>query len=226
MKTKTLILSVLVLGIAAFSTIMRQQPSYHPEFSQGSSSFQFGINAAYAYPPAVGILSNSKNCMSCHVNNGPWKDENKLIIDVLDMETKKSLKQPDGSFLIEAKRWEQKTVLTVIGQKKNSTIAPPYRNAWLYIDSTTIGKHSLSKFAPDWDVNLPMSCRLVGDKLPGYEDADITSLPMTIQPLSNAKNAELQLQVMLTKGESVKGKAQEGMQGNYFGKKIILKVKS
>ena len=225
MKIKAIILSVFVLGIAAFSTIMRQQPSYHPEYRDNSSSFQFGVNAAYAYPPAVGILSNSKNCMSCHVNNGPWKDENKLIIDVLDMDTKKSLKQPDGSFLIETKRWEQKTVLTVIGQKKNNTLSAPYRNAWLYIDPATIGTHSLSKFAPDWDVNLSMSCRLIGDKLPGYEDAHITSLPMTIQPLSNAKNVELQLQVMLTKGESVKGKAQEGMQGNYFERRIILKVK-
>lgn len=225
MKIKAFILSVFVLGIAAFSTIMRQQSSYHPEFSESSSTSRFGINAAYAYPPAVGILSSSKNCMSCHVNNGPWKEENNLIIDVLDMETKKSLKQSNGSFLIEAKRWEQKTVLTVIGHKKTNTVSAPYRNAWLYIDTATIGTHSLSKFAPDWDVNLPMSCRLVGDKLPGYEDADITSLPMTIQPLGNAKNVELQLQVMLTKGESVKGKAKEGMLGNYFEKKVILKIK-
>jgi hypothetical protein len=225
MKIKAFILSVFVLGIAAFITIMRQPPSYHPEFRDNSSAFQFGINAAYAYPPAVGILSSSKNCMSCHADNGPWKDENKLIIDVLDMDTKKSLKQPDGSFVIEAKRWEQKIVLTVIGRKKENAFAVPYRNAWLYIDPATIGTHSLSKFAPDWDVNLPMSCRLVGDKLPGYEDADITSLPMTVQPLSNAKIAVLQLQIMLTKGESVKGKALEGMLGNYFEKKVILKVK-
>ncbi len=78
--------------------------------------------------------------MSCHVNNGPWKDENNLIIDVLDMETKKSLKQPDGSFLIETKRREQKTVLTVIGQKKDKTVSVPYRNAWLYIDTAATGK--------------------------------------------------------------------------------------
>ena len=70
-----------------------------------------------------------------------------------------------------------------------------------------------------------MSCRLVGDKLPGYEDADITSLPMTIQPLSNAKDTEMQLQVMLTKGESVKGNAQEGMNGNYFERTVKLVVK-
>lgn len=225
MKIKAFILSVFVLGIAAFSTITGKKPSYHHEFGESPAASLFGINTAYAYPPAVGILSNSKNCMSCHTSNGPWKEEDKLIIDILDLETKKSLKQADGSFLIEAKRWEQKTVLTVIGQKKDKSFAEPYRNAWLYIDPATIGTHSLSKFAPDWDVNLPMSCRVVGDKLPGYEDAAITSLPMTIQPLSNAKDAVLQLQVMLTKGESVKGKAQEGMVGNYFERKVILKVK-
>lgn len=135
------------------------------------------------------------------------------------------MKQPDGTFLIETSRWEQKTVLTVIGIKKDNTASVPYRNAWLYIDPATIGTHSLSKFAPGWDVNLPMSCRVVGDKLPGYEDADITSLPMTIQPLSSAKDTEIQLQVMLTKGESWKGNAKEGMSGNYFEKKVMLKIK-
>ena len=63
------------------------------------------------------------------------------------------------------------------------------------------------------------------NQLLGYEDADITSLPMTIQPLNNARNAELQLQVMLTKGESVKGKSQEGMLGSYFERKVKLAVK-
>jgi hypothetical protein len=222
MKAKVTILFAITLVIVVFNTLTNQKKNYHPQFSEPHTSF--GISTAYAYPPAVGILSNSKNCMSCHVNNGPWKEDSKTIIDILDRDTKKSLKQPDGSFLIETKRWEQKTVLTVIGRKKDNSVAVPYRNAWLYIDPATIGTHSLSKFAPDWDVNLPMSCRLVGDKLPGYEDADITSLPMTIQPLSNAKNAEMQLQVMLTKGESVKGNAREGMIGNYFEKKVILKV--
>jgi len=225
MKTKAIILVFIVTFIVVFNSLMDQNKIYHPEFGDRHPSPPFGINTAYAYPPAVGILSNSKNCISCHINNGPWKEDNNLIIDILDMGTKKSLKQPDGSFLIETKRWEQKTVLTVIGRKKDNSTATPYRNAWLYIDPATIGSHSLSKFAPDWDVNLPMSCRLVGDKLPGFEDADITSLPMTIQPLSNAKDAELQLQVMLTWGESVKSKAQEGMLGNYFEKKVILKIK-
>jgi hypothetical protein len=42
--------------------------------------------------------------------------------------------------------------------------------------------------------------------------------------LSNAKNAEIQLQVMLTKGESVKGNAQEGMSGSYFERTVRMKV--
>ena len=225
MKTKAIILLSIVAFIVVFNSLMKQENFYHPEFTESHTSASFGISAAYAYPPAVGILSNSKNCMSCHVNNGPWQDESKAIIDILDKETKISFRQPDGSFLIEVKKGEQLTVLTVIGRKKDNSVASPYRNAWLYIDPSTIGTNLLSKFAPGWDVNLPMSCRITGDKLPGYENANITSLPMTIQPLSNAKNAEMQLQVMLTKGESIKGNAQKGMLGNYFERKVILKIK-
>ena len=219
---KLIAFSIIVLSIGAISILTKQQAFYHPEFSKLSTSF--GISTANAYPPAVGILSNSKNCLSCHANNGQWNDDDKTIIDIVDKDTKKSFMQPDGTFLIETKRWEQKTVLTIIGRRKDNSVSAPHRNAWLYIDPKTIGTSSLSKFAPDWDVNLPISCRLVGDKLSGYENADITSLPMTIQPLSNAKDAEMQLQVMLTKGESVKGNTQEGMSGNYFERKVILKI--
>ncbi len=65
----------------------------------------FAYQAA-AYPPAVGIIGKAKNCLACHVNNGPWMDDGAIIIDVVDKETKRSLKQPDGSFLIQAKRGE------------------------------------------------------------------------------------------------------------------------
>ena len=58
----------------------------------------------------------------------------------------------------------------------------------------------------------------------GIEGATVTVLPMTVQPLDDAKDSELQLQVMLTRGESVKGKAKEGMIGNYFERKVRLKV--
>ena len=179
---------------------------------------------AFSYPPAVGILGKAKSCMSCHVNNGPWTDEKNVIIDVIDQETMKSLRQPDGSFLLEVKRGQQRTVLTVIGQTQNDGTPAPYRNAWTYIDSARIRTSSVSKFAAGWAVNLQMSCRLVGDKLSGFEGAKITALPMTIQPLDDAKETELQLQVMLTKGESIKGNPRKGMLGNYFERKVILKV--
>ena len=179
---------------------------------------------AFSYPPAVGILGKAKSCMSCHVNNGPWTDEKNIIIDVVDQETMKSLRLPDGSFLLEVKRGQQRTVLTVIGQTRDAETPAPYRNAWTYIDSARIRTSSVSKFAAGWAVNLQMSCRLVGDKLSGFEGAKITALPMTIQPLDDAKEAELQLQVMLTKGESIKGNPRQGMLGNYFERKVVLKV--
>ncbi|MHC4145046.1 MAG: hypothetical protein ACYSUD_09730 [Planctomycetota bacterium] len=173
---------------------------------------------AFSYPPAVGILGTSKNCLSCHVSNGPWKDDEKTIIDVLDKDTKKSFKQPDGSFEIEVNRGEIKTLLTVIGRSAEDQEEGPYRNAWLYVDPRTIGSTSLSKFALGWDVNLPMACRIVGDKLAGYDGAALTVLPMSIRPNDAAHDAEIMLQVMLTEGESVKGKPKEGLIGNYFNR--------
>lgn len=223
MKTKIAFILGIALASIIFSSLLHEETGYHPEFREPHTSF--GIEEALAYPPGVGLLSSSKNCVSCHSSKGPWNEDNKLIVDILDADTKKSFKQPDGSFVIETERWEQKKLLTVIGWMKDKSVSAPYRNAWLYIDPTTIGTPSLSKFAPNWDVNLPLSCRIVGDKLDGYENADITSLPMIIQSLGNAKNTELQLQIMLTKGESIKGNALEGMLGNYFERKVFLKIK-
>jgi hypothetical protein len=182
------------------------------------------FHSAFSYPPAVGLLGNAKSCMSCHVNNGPWTDEENTIIDILDKETMKSLRQADGTFLLEVQRGKQKTVLTVIGRTKDDSEPSPYRNAWIYVDPARIGTNSLSKFAPGWGVNLQMSCRVVGDKLNGFEDAQITVLPMTVQPFDDANDSELQLQVMLTKGESVKGDAKSGMLGNYIEREVFLKV--
>lgn len=179
---------------------------------------------ALAYPPAVGILGKANSCLACHVNNGPWKDDRQTIIDVLDKDTMKSLRQDDGAFLVTVKRGQPKTLLTVIGRAKGDTAEAPYRNAWLYIDPATISGSALSKFAPGWDVNLPMACRIVGDKLDQYDGAPLTVLPMTIRPTDAAGDAELTLQVMLTKGESVKSKPKEGMIGSYFERKVKLKV--
>ncbi|MCJ7459151.1 MAG: hypothetical protein MUP17_09190 [candidate division Zixibacteria bacterium] len=209
MKTKLILLSTL---FTVFLSLV------------GMNDLMENPQEAYAYPPAVGILGKAKDCLACHVNNGPWKDDDRTIIDIIDKETKKSFKQPDGSFLIEVKRGEVKTLLTVIGRTKEDSEEAPYRNAWLYIDPKTIETSSISKFAPGWEVNLPGSCRIVGDKLEGYEGAKITVLPMSIRAADAAQDAEIMLQVMLTKGESVKGKPKEGMIGSYFERRVRLKV--
>lgn len=177
-----------------------------------------------AYPPAVGILGNSKDCMSCHVDNGPWKDDGTVVIDIVDKETRQSLKQADGTFLIQAKRGEKKTILTVIGSQRQEELEAPSRNAWIYVDPHMIGASALSSFAPGWNVNLPMACRVVGDSWGESADADYTVLPMSVRPTDAAQDAQIVLQVMLTKGESVKGKPKEGLIANYFERKVTLKV--
>ena len=69
-----------------------------------------------------------------------------------------------------------------------------------------------------------MSCRIVGDTWSGFEGAKITVLPMTIRPTDAAQDAELNLQVMFTKGESIKGDAKKGMVASYFERMVKLKV--
>lgn len=221
MKAKLTLLLCLLCVVVIVTSLRWNEQTYHPEFSEPMTGAL--LQEANAYPPAVGILSNSKNCLSCHVNNGPWNDD-KTILDIIDKSTGKSFKDADGNFVIDVQRNQTRTLLTVIGRHKGEGEAP-YRNAWIYVDPTTIGTTSLSKFAPGWETNLQLSCRVVGDKLEFYNEANITSLPMTIRPSDDARNTELQLQVMLTKGESVKGKATEGMKGNYLERKVKLVVK-
>lgn len=177
-----------------------------------------------AYPPAVGILGKSENCLSCHVDNGGWKDGPDLVIDIVEKESGLSLKQSDGSFLLTVKRGQSATVMTVLGYKTDEEKLTPYRNGWLYVASDRIESSSLSKFAPGWEINLPMACRLVGDKLDSYQGTKGTILPMTVRPTDAAGDATVMLQVMLTRGKTVKGKANEGMVGNYFERTVHLKI--
>ncbi len=179
--------------------------------------------SAAAYPPGVGILAKNRSCASCHVSNGPWAEGARTIIDVLDAKTKQSLRGPDTVITIAVPRGATRTVLTVIGRMAGEE-SPPRRNAWLYVDPSQIETSALSKFAPGWEVNLPMSCRIVGDRLEGYDAAYVTVLPMTVRPSDAARDAELELQVMLTAGEAVKGKGKEGLISNLFVRKVLLQV--
>ena len=69
-----------------------------------------------------------------------------------------------------------------------------------------------------------MACRLPGDKYEPKPDARLTVLPMTVRATDNAAPAVVTLQVMLTKGESVKGKPKEGMIGSYFERTVRMEV--
>lgn len=180
---------------------------------------------ASAYPPAVGMLGKARNCMTCHANDGPWKDETNLIVDLLDMKTGTSLREKDGSFLISAKPDQRRTVLIVLGCAKGDTAPVPHRNGWMFVDPALIGRDHLgSKFAPGWEADLSMSCRLVGDTHKAYEGAKITVLPMTVRPTGVAKDAEVEWQILMTSGEAVKGDANQGLVQNYFERKVRLKV--
>ncbi len=179
---------------------------------------------AFAYPPAVGIVGKNRDCSSCHASNGPWTDEAGTIVDIVDAETGKSLRQADGRFLLEVERGRTRTVITQIGRKANDEVPPPLRNAWLYLDPTQIETGSLSKVAPGWNVNLPMACRIVGDELSDYPGAAMTALPMTVRPGDAARSADLELQVMLTAGESAKGNPNGWLKSNYLVRDVLLRV--
>ena len=179
---------------------------------------------AFAYPPAVGILGMNRDCSSCHASNGPWQDEARTIVDIVDAATGKSLRQADGRFLLEVERGRTRTVITQIGRKASEEVPSPLRNAWLYLDPTQLETGSLSKFAPGWDVNLPMACRIVGDEVSNYPGAAMTALPMTVRPGDSARSADVELQVMLTSGESAKGNPNAWLKANYFVRDVILRV--
>ena len=180
---------------------------------------------ATAYPPAVGILGKSRNCVACHTDNGPWKDDENQVLDLLDKATGKSLRQADGSFLVSARAGEKLTLLTVIGRAKSDPAPPPNRNGWTFVDPALIPREGpVSKFAAGWDVDLSMSCRLVGDSLKGLEGANVTVLPMTVRPHENARDGELEWQVLMTSGTAVKGDANKGLAQNNFQRKVRFQV--
>ena len=61
MKTKSFIaLTAVMVVIFIVQLTSNDYYYYHPEFYKNKHT----LGAAYAYPPAVGILSNSKNCIT------------------------------------------------------------------------------------------------------------------------------------------------------------------
>lgn len=143
------------------------------------------------------------------------------IVDMIDKATGKSLRQNDGSFLVEVRRNEPKAILTVLGRRAGDETESPTRNGWLYVD---LNSPTLTKFPPGWQTNVQYGCRVVGDTMTGFEDARVTVSTMTIAADDKARNGELTLQAMVTRGSGVKGKPREGLTANYFERKLKLKI--
>lgn len=93
-------------------------------------------------------------------------------------------------------------------------------------DPTQIASDHLgAKFAPGWEGDLSMSCRLVGDAHEAYQGAKLTVLSMTVRPTAAAaRDAELEGQILMTGGDAVNGDATQGLVQNYFERKVRLKA--
>lgn len=181
-------------------------------------------SAVLAYPPVVSIMGMGTRCVDCHLDNGPWIEDELLVIDILDKETKQSLGQSDGTFLVEVPRNASKTVLCIIGRLAEDPNPPPFRNGWIFFDPKMLDQPALSKFPPGWEVNATYGCRLVGDKLDLYPDATLTVTSMTIRPSDKAEDGILTWMLGLTVGDPPKGKPTEGMLGNFYEYQVKLRI--
>jgi hypothetical protein len=184
----------------------------------------FLVQLALATPPAVGIVGSSRDCNACHVNSGQWLESPELVIDLVDPVSKTSFRQPNGSFLLSARRGETVNAVAIFGYKSVSPALAPHRNGWIFVDTTTIGTEAISKFAPGWEISLPYGCKISGDKSEAYPDAQITSAPFIVKASESAADRDVTLQVLLTSGEAVKGKAKEGLVSDYFSRQVHLRV--
>ena len=180
--------------------------------------------AAQAYPPGVGIMSDKRSCTGCHASTGPWSDETMTIAEILDGDTKTSLRRPNGSFQIDVVRGQTRRVITILGRRADDQLLPPTRNGWTFVDTAQLSTSSFSKFAPGWDVNLNMACRMVGDTIGAYPGAQVTVLPMTVRPTDAARDAELEWQCLLTTGSPVKGRPDTGLVANFLTRQVRLHV--
>lgn len=168
--------------------------------------------------PAASLEGRQKSCLSCHKNTGPWKDESKIVIDIIDPQTGESFKQEDGSFLIEVKRDEVRRVKTVLGVSSDLEWVPEFV-AWLYADPEEIQRapESSLKFAPNWEVNRPFCGKRVAGTVKGFEGKKVATLTMSLRPLKEAKDADISLQVLFKSFDRT-------LVGNYYERKVNLRV--
>lgn len=195
---RTLLLAGVATGIAAATAVT-------------------GGGHATAYP-AASLEGRQKSCIACHQNSGPWNDESKLLIDIVDAASGKSLKTADGSFEIAVRRGEERRVRTVFGADQSLPWRPECAG-WLYVDPRELetAPESSSKFAPGWAVNRAFCGKRLNEDLKEYPGKKGGGLTMTLSPREGAKDATIELQVLFKSMDPT-------LVGNYYVKRVNLKA--
>lgn len=168
--------------------------------------------------PAASLEGRQANCLGCHVENDTWQDSSGIVIDIIDPATGTSYRQPDGSFAITVKRNTELRVKSVFGVSPGMQF-PPDTVGWLYVDPGELqnAPEAGLKFAPGWLVNRPFCGKRLVETVDGYIGNRLAAITMTLKPLENAQDAEIQLQVLFKSNA-------RGMEGSYYQKKVLLKV--
>jgi hypothetical protein len=181
----------------------------------------FGITewsqSAYGWPAAP-LQNRNKDCAVCHTSTNAWMDTSKLIIDIVDTKTGKSLKTANGSFEIPVKRGSELRVNSVLGVKPGYRF-PPEKVGWLYVSPEALqsAQESDPKFAPGWQVNRAFCMKRLVEKIDGFPGNQLAAVTMTVRPLEGAEDATVSLQVLLKSSG-------RGLVGEYFESTVHLRV--
>jgi hypothetical protein len=173
--------------------------------------------SAYGWP-AASLQSRDKDCAVCHSSANAWMDTSKLVIDIVDTKTGKSLKTTDGSFEIPVKRGSELRVNSVFGVKPGYRF-PPEMVGWLYVSPQELqsAHESDSKFAPGWQVNRAFCMKRLVETIDGFPGDQLAAVTMTVRPLDGAQDATVSLQVLLKSSG-------RGLPGEYFERVVHLRV--
>ncbi len=147
--------------------------------------------------PAASLEGRQESCLSYHTNTGPWVDEGKLIIDIIDAKTGESFRLSDGSYVIPVKQGTERRVRAVFGVKPEVQY-PPDMVGWLYVDpeELTSAPEASIKFARRWNVNRSFCGKRLVEKFEGYPGDKLAQITKTISPGENATDREIRLQVL------------------------------
>lgn len=176
-----------------------------------------GAQPAFGWP-AASLQSRDRDCTGCHTAANSWTDTSKVIVDMVDMKTGKSLRMPDGTFEVVVPRGSELRVNSIFGVKPGYKF-PPEMVGWLYVSPEALesAPESDPKFAPGWQVNRSFCMKRLVETIDGYPGNQLAAVPMTVRPLEGAGDATISLQVLLKSSG-------RGLPGDYIERTVRLRV--